>query len=136
MTKIETRLQEIKNRANKATKGPWEVGVGNTLSFHHGKNSVVKIGERVIATRAVYSDYIKPESYDQQTYDDIEFIAHARTDISVLLDHIAKLEKVVYGARVVELHLLKKDSRWLEIEKLFTVKLKEAFSQLDGDSNE
>jgi len=64
-------FEEIRNRLNKATPGPWEVnsiGAKNYLLWFGGNWS---------------------SEFDDANYD---FIAHARTDIQHLLDYIEYLE--------------------------------------------
>lgn len=66
------QLEEIRQRAEAATEGPWKVGVANTV---------------VLAD----ADFVEV-AYAPLEYKDADFIANARQDIPALLDHIAKLQ--------------------------------------------
>lgn len=75
-------FEEIKAREQAATPGPWKPGDGSEKAFMVGKNAVVA-SLRVIADRAVYPD---DYGFNEQTYADIAFIAHARADIPALIE--------------------------------------------------
>lgn len=107
MTKLTNEeLQAIKERAEKATPGPWEyVGKSNNLIFTHNANYQ-------------YANVIAEEighGYDG------DFIAHSHKDVPMLLSHItqlqaeierlqtevAVLERVVAKPKVVTVHVKK-----------------------------
>jgi type VI protein secretion system component VasK len=87
------REREIQARCEAATPGPWYNGDGSVDRFFAGKNTVASTA-RVIVERATYND-----EFDQQTYADIEFIAHARTDLPDALDEIARLRAELDAAQ-------------------------------------
>ena len=74
------RLDEIQEREAKATEGPWGVdgpaqcGPGDSLAVYH-----VEDGGTV--------------AYVQPSWDDAEFIAHAREDIPALLAEVERLSR-------------------------------------------
>lgn len=76
------RLDEIEAREAKATEGPWGVdgpaqcGPGDSLAVYH-----VEDGGTV--------------AYVQPSWDDAEFIAHARTDIPALLAEVERLRALI-----------------------------------------
>jgi hypothetical protein len=80
MKLTQEQLEAIRQRAENATPGPWkEDDVTGAL--------VSDIGEDVAVFDA--GPYIYAHD---RTEANMEFIAHARTDIPSLLDHIAELE--------------------------------------------
>lgn len=87
------RDEAIRARCEAATPGPWYSGDGSVDRFFAGKNTVAT-RERVIVERATYND-----EYDQQTYDDIAFTAHAREDVPYLLSEKARLESALVEAQ-------------------------------------
>jgi hypothetical protein len=81
------RLQEIKNRAEKATPGPWEPQepwgtCGNSWGRVKGPKS----------TRQYYGSMC----FDKM--DDVEFIAHSRDDVPYLLSKVEAAEKLAQAA--------------------------------------
>ena len=62
------RLEEIRERLNKATLGPWTVGDGSEDAFWEGKNCVVHKKDRVIVSRPLYG---RPARFDRQTCADM-----------------------------------------------------------------
>jgi hypothetical protein len=85
------QLNQIRERCDKATPGPWRVGNNTITDRHHGEESVVD-DIRVIVRREVYGG-----PADGQTYADIRFIAHTRQDVPALLDYVAELEAKIAG---------------------------------------
>ena len=73
----ETKLQEIKERAEKATDGPWE--------WRGGKLGNLEVKEAVLW--AEYNGKIN------STKRDADFIAHARQDIPELVAEIERLRE-------------------------------------------
>lgn len=83
-------LSEIKARCDAATAGPWNVGGGTQSSFYNGKNAVIlQSGRYVIADRAVYPD---SSDFNDQVFSNMDFIAHARTDLPVCVAEIERLQ--------------------------------------------
>ncbi|OQV53338.1 hypothetical protein [Bacillus velezensis] len=68
------QLEEIRQRADAATEGPWRIGKQSP----NGLNNIGTIGGLLTA-----------QTTDE---DDAKYIAHARRDIPVLLDHIEELQ--------------------------------------------
>lgn len=97
---MQDRIKEIRDRVEKATPAPWDIGDGKELSLYEGKNSVVKKGGRVIVSRAIYDS-----DFDKQTYADVEFIAHSPSDIKYLLDALQEAQ--------FEIDQEKTRNRWL-----------------------
>lgn len=89
MTK--TQLQEIKARAERATKGPWRYCPGDSFSAYPAVT--VKIDGKWLNL------FI---AEDQDFEAETEFIAHARTDIPNLLAHIEFLQATITEA---DLHI-------------------------------
>lgn len=77
MTKLTTtQLEEIRNRAEAATRGPWYV---NCYGINDGKVSILEVTERGTV-----------EAYDSNAV----FIRESIQDIPALLAHIAELERI------------------------------------------
>jgi len=74
-------LSEVRNRLNAATPGPW-------ISFVEGRDHLA--GENFI--RRSLDDSIDDMYVRGATVSDQDFIAHARQDISLLLDEIERLK--------------------------------------------
>jgi hypothetical protein len=84
---IELELRKIKERAEKATEGPWVYDVGNLEVESHADKFYRHV---VVHVKNDLGDRIKE---GRCHYDvDAEFIAHARTDIPKLLRVIERLE--------------------------------------------
>lgn len=82
-------LEEIKAREQVATPGTWKVGDGTHQSLFNGRNAVISQGGRYVVTdRAVYSD---APDFNKQVFSNMEFIAHARTDIPALIAEVERL---------------------------------------------
>jgi len=77
------RLQEIKERAEKATKGPWSC---NTTMV----GDVVYVDNQ---SKSKLSMFIFRWIHPFHRGADVEFIAHAREDIPWLIAKLEKLEK-------------------------------------------
>ncbi|WP_434599963.1 hypothetical protein [Bacillus sp. PM43] len=69
------QLEEIRQRADAATEGPWRIGKQSP----NGLNNIGTIGGLLTAQTT--------------NEDDAKYIAHARQDIPALLDHIAEVEQ-------------------------------------------
>jgi hypothetical protein len=74
-----TRIDEIKAREAKATKGPWNEYL-NTVEIHNRKGQSV---------RRFGIDFICHDS----SVEDMQFIAHSRSDIPYLLSEVEKLRE-------------------------------------------
>ena len=79
------RIQEIKDRCQKARSGPW-------ISFVEGRDhtsgsSFIQVGDD--NNREEDIDFLKLPADDQ------DFIAHARQDIPDLLDEIDRLKELL-----------------------------------------
>ena len=86
----DAELNEIEARANAATKGPWFVGqaVPGLESVSRPDRRNIYCGDCSDVTSAAANIRIE----------DAEFIAHARSDIPLLLAEIKLLRKVVQAA--------------------------------------
>jgi len=73
----QTELNAIKERAEKATAGPWRIG----MQSPNGLNNVGTIGGLLTAQTADEAD--------------AEFIAHAREDIPRLVAEIERLNEII-----------------------------------------
>jgi hypothetical protein len=82
MKLTQEQLEAIRQRAENATPGPWETCEISKLS--HAKWFGVLGGDS--------DDSLIDIGVDTLNENDATFIAHARTDIPALLDHIAELE--------------------------------------------
>ena len=86
------RLDEIRQRAEAATQGPW-VAHGNTVEQ-------VKTGRhQVVGTELTGPKYPKYMTYERLTTknEDATFIAHAREDIPYLLAEVGRLRAALEG---------------------------------------
>jgi uncharacterized protein YbaR (Trm112 family) len=82
MPLTQAELNEIKERAEKATQGPWGIDFPLLVCDQCGNTYEI-----------VQSDvFLAPVVAESKSEADAEFIAHAREDIPNLLDHIAELE--------------------------------------------
>jgi hypothetical protein len=82
MKLTQEQLEDIRQRAENATPGPWK-WVGQTEGGFIPQGAY--LGDTLILLGDHYENY----------KEDATFIAHARTDIPLLLDHIAELEAEV-----------------------------------------
>ena len=82
-------LQEIRNRADKATPGPWTAEDANPHKPH--KRFAFYIPE-------IMSAPSMPQ-YDGLTEEDAAFIAHSRTDVPRLIGLVGEMAKVLEAAR-------------------------------------
>jgi hypothetical protein len=73
MKLTQEQLEAIRQRAENATPGPWEIATTTDGAY------VLDTDDMIIAATI-------------ERTEDATFIAHARTDIPALLDHIAELE--------------------------------------------
>lgn len=84
------QLKAIKERAEKATPGPWEIDTKSPGSAAWPAVVIAADGEEVATTHQ------RPKGlrwYFEGSYPDAPFIAHAITDIPALLSHIEEVEK-------------------------------------------
>jgi hypothetical protein len=79
-------LAAIRERAEKATPGPWRWSNAKVLN---GKYDFVPQGSYLADTLIMFGD-----TYENGEHD-AEFIAHAREDIPRLLDEIERLQRVM-----------------------------------------
>lgn len=91
MSLTQAELNEIKERAEKATQGPWGIDFPLLVCDQCGNTYEI-----------VQSDvFLAPVVAESKSEADAEFIAHAREDIPKLLDHIAELEAVINVIREI-----------------------------------
>ena len=91
MSLTQAELNEIKERAEKASSGPWGIDFPLLVCDQCGNTYEI-----------VQSDvFLAPVVAESKSEADAEFIAHAREDIPSLLDHIAELEAVINVIREV-----------------------------------
>ena len=99
MTAIDTRLAEIRARAENATPGPWESD-GGEISQHWSRP---KPWLPVISTDVACISYCYGGSASGvENKADAEFIAASRTDVPWLLDQVELRDKALEA--VMELH--------------------------------
>ena len=89
MTDLPVWLQGIRDRANKATPGPWAAEDANPHKPH--KRFAFYIPE-------IMSAPSMPQ-YDGLTEEDAAFIAHSRTDVPRLIGLVGEMAKVLEAAR-------------------------------------
>jgi hypothetical protein len=82
-------LEAIKARADAATPGPWFTEYGYKLAKVMTKTA--KGHGRVMLAQ----DWIPRQGVDGPLQDDAEFIAHARTDIPLLLAEVERLTALI-----------------------------------------
>ena len=82
-------LNTIKERADKATPGPWCVA-GSTLDYVIAKHGD---SERCSDNPVLWAD----EDCLHGRKEDAEFIAHARTDVPQLVDEVYRLRRLMQG---------------------------------------
>lgn len=93
----ETRLQEIREREQRATAGPWVVEEqesdhgGFYITGHITATAHHYAGNKISRTDSVND----PNSL---TRHDAEFIAHARSDVAFLLDLLDQAQREAQGA--------------------------------------
>jgi hypothetical protein len=84
-------IEKIKARAEKATPGPWGICLGSGLNvctwvrYENPEN-----GQITFVADCLPDDALDCAEQDHRP--NMDFIAHARTDIPALLDYIDKLE--------------------------------------------
>jgi hypothetical protein len=127
MKLTQEQLEAIRQRAEKATPGPWEIRWGEVVTKHPDHQNVSQWYDGYSNAICSLNDgeYIINSNEDN----DATFIAHARTDIPALLDHIAELEaelekyrKILHGElRIVikknDVPILDLDGVTLSVEK-------------------
>ena len=86
-----TTLEEIKERTEKASEGPW-IRYGNRMTL--GDYKFISIGtqkEPFIHVSCGHKDS-KEDKFYSISFKDADFIAHARTDIPALVEEVEKLK--------------------------------------------
>ena len=100
------KLLEIQTRVNKATEGPWvlEPITGKyyytvILFSHTPEQGSISLVSPPSGTLSPREEDPNPEELthheDISTYNDAQFIVHAREDIAVLLKHISEQEAII-----------------------------------------
>ena len=89
-------IHSIKDRCNRATKGPWEAFIKGIN--HHTESSFIRTQRADMKIEGA-SDF------------DRRFIAHARQDIPLLINEIYRLRKLL-DCNQVEVSPTKNDSEW------------------------
>lgn len=89
MTDLPAWIQEIRDRVDKATPGPWTAEDANPHKPH--KRFAFYIPE-------IMSAPSMPQ-YDGLTEEDAAFIAHSRTDVPRLIGLVGEMAKVLEAAR-------------------------------------
>lgn len=89
MTDLPAWIQEIRDRVDKATPGPWAAEDANPHKPH--KRFAFYIPE-------IMSAPSMPQ-YDGLTEEDAAFIAHSRTDVPRLIGLVGEMAKVLEAAR-------------------------------------
>ncbi|MCD2263279.1 hypothetical protein K3888_11275 [Dietzia aurantiaca] len=80
---ISDRLDQIEQRAEAATEGPWEV-MEEVDGVRAGRRTAIRAqGNLAIARRVVTVDQTRPHHEPAEA--NVEFIAHARTDVPALV---------------------------------------------------
>lgn len=89
-------LAEIRARADAATPGPWAVDI--EPAYHTASPSGDSEPAFMRGVRAADGRHVVrfDDDYGTDQWDDARLIAHARTDVPLLLDEIARL-KMAYG---------------------------------------
>jgi hypothetical protein len=82
MRLTQEQLEAIRQRAENATSGPWDVHP--SLGVCNDCGNLYEVVESQM--------FFSPVVAELKREEDARFIAHARTDIPALLDHIAELE--------------------------------------------
>ena len=96
----EKYFDEIKEREQAATPGPWRIGNGEEECLWNGANAItaMKNGKAyVVMERAIYP---KSHDFNEQVFSDIKFSAYARTDIPALISEVERLTALVKDAAV------------------------------------
>lgn len=83
--KLETKLKEIKERCNAATEGPWDAKYSEHMKGYENEDWILYSGKRNLCSQNYYST---PGILKEG---DAQFIAHARTDVPMLLEMINAL---------------------------------------------
>lgn len=86
-----TTLEEIKERTEKASEGPW-IRYGNRMTL--GDYKFISIGtqeEPFIHVSCGHKDS-KDDKFYSISFKDADFIAHSRTDIPALIAEVEKLK--------------------------------------------
>jgi len=104
VSKLPDWLQEIKDRADTATEGPWRVverqGCQTDRRYYHPEDCVVKAELEGGIAKAVL---IGSGPLAQQNKRDLEFMGHAREDIPKLVDLVTRMAEVLpYLARAAK----------------------------------
>jgi hypothetical protein len=91
-----TRIEEIKNRAEKTTVGPWGVNTGHFVVASCGHSNDDDKDYEVCGNGYLMRDGVG----DSDAKTDAEFIAHARTDIPYLLSKVEAAEKLAQEVEI------------------------------------
>ncbi len=88
--------EEIRKRAEKATKGPWRVVIDDSESATTVARECDSDAHPLVEDPGrdyIYDDCLDGELHSEPFFReaDAEFIAHARTDVPALLDEIDRL---------------------------------------------
>ena len=116
-------LQAIRERAEKATAGPW-IYMRNLLGI---------FAENIAKSNLLFSFLFYKDQGAQASVYDAEFVAHARADIPAMLEYISDLEAVAESVKELEI-IHKCEDTHEEIsrrENLF-----DALYRLGGDKHE
>jgi len=87
MKLTQEQLEAIRQRAENTTPGPWHART--SIGVCRDCRNVYEVIKEVDESEIVF---LPPVVAELKSKDDANFIAHARTDIPALLDHIAELE--------------------------------------------
>jgi len=93
MTDLTETLREIRERAEAATEGPWEVKEKFAMTSVRTQDPTARLGFRLVAQ--------VPLRVEDTS--DAEFIAHARTDVPRLVEALEAVLKALDHAATAEL---------------------------------
>lgn len=95
------KLEEIKERCEKATEGPWADYVYRDRLFvkHNPENNSVFDICTMTPQNYKLSDLSEKYTYEN----DAKFIAHARTDVPMLLEVVESLIKTIEHSTTIDL---------------------------------
>lgn len=86
------RLAEIAARVAKATEGPWGMVDGDNTVYSNPREAKNGFGTNFDAQ---ICEMVEDMDTDDISYEDAEFIAHARDDVPWLLDQLAKARELL-----------------------------------------
>lgn len=91
LTKLEAAAKAAKERADKATPGPWFVGDGTPEMYHSGPDEII-VRETVDGFLDDMCVVLARANSSRKTYiSDAAFIASARSDVPVLAEAVVEL---------------------------------------------